>query len=84
MSEEELDALIQAVGVPAGEPDAPLDLDSLQVVTLVDLLEETLREHDLMLGSAEVTRENFATRRSLLAMLRAKGIPAPSGAGGAS
>lgn len=72
---DRLDSLLRHLGVPDGDPDTPLDLESLQVLTLVDLLEDALDEHGVLLGSADVTRAHFATRASLLAMLRDRGIP---------
>lgn len=72
---DRLDGLLRHLGVPDGDPDTPLELESLQVLTLVDLLEDALDEHALFLGSADVTREHFATRASLLSMLRDRGIP---------
>ena len=71
MSPETLDALLRAIGVPDGPPDAPLELESLQVITLVDLIEDALGG-TIVLGSAEVTREHFATRRSLLSMIEGR------------
>lgn len=68
MSPEILDTLLAAIGVPDGDLDTPLELQSLQVVTLVDLIEDSL-EGQVVLGSAQVTRQHFATRRALLSML---------------
>lgn len=50
--------------------DAPLDLRSIEVVVLVDLLESTF---DVVFGSDDVRPEHFATRRTLAALLIAKG-----------
>lgn len=71
----ELESLLSAIGVSPGHDDEPLCLDSLQVVDLVDLLEATFVDAGLVLGSDDVTRENFATRRALRECLRARGAP---------
>ncbi|TVQ94277.1 MAG: hypothetical protein EA397_02440 [Deltaproteobacteria bacterium] len=68
MNPQTLDDLLRAIGVPDGGPDVPLELESLQVITLVDLIEDAL-EGQVVLGSADVTRAHFATRRTLLSML---------------
>jgi len=72
VSAAELDALLAAVGAPAGEPDDALELGSLAVLQLVDLIEATT---GLALGSRDVTRVSFATRATLLAMLARKEAP---------
>lgn len=74
----ELLALLSAVAdpdhPPPADPDAPLELRSLQVVSLVDLIEATF---DLLLTSDDITRANFATRRALAALLGSR-LPAPT------
>lgn len=68
LSAETLDALLAALEVPPGEADAPLELSSIQVVQLVDLIEATTGH---VLSSREVTRANFATRAAMIAMVAA-------------
>lgn len=67
----DLDELLRWVDAPEGGADDPLDLSSLQVITLVTHLEDTYR---LRLSSADITRANFGSRRSLRVFLATKGI----------
>ena len=53
-------------------PDAHMDLRSIEVVTLVDLLEA---EFDVVFGSDDVRPEHFATRRAIAERLLALGAP---------
>lgn len=48
-----------------------LELSSLQVIQLVDLIEATF---DLVLTSDDVVREHFATPAALVARLRLRGL----------
>ena len=66
-----LDDLLATVGVPAGHDDDPLDLGSLEVVTLVLEIEKSC---GLRLGAKDVKRETFATRAALRALLAGKGV----------
>ena len=61
-----LEEALRMVEAPAGDDDTPLELSSLQVVMLTEEIE---RAFDVRLGAREVTRENFATRRALRALL---------------
>lgn len=51
-------------------PDAILSLRSIEVITLVDLLEATF---EVVFTSDDVHPENFATPRALVALLERKG-----------
>lgn len=66
-----LDDLLATVGVPPGHDDAPLDLGSLEVVTLVLEIEKSC---GLRLAAKDVKRETFATRAALRALLESKGV----------
>lgn len=66
-----LDDLLATVGVPAGRDEDPLDLGSLEVVTLVLEIEKSC---GLRLAAKEVKRETFATRAALRALLERKGV----------
>ena len=59
-----VDELLLAIDAPPGE--GPLELSSLAVVQLVDLIEASL---GVIVSSHDITRENFATRASLRALL---------------
>lgn len=65
----ELDELLAAIGAPDGDASSPLELGSLAVVQLVDLIEATF---DIQLTSQDITRATFSTRASLLTMLAAR------------
>jgi acyl carrier protein len=66
-----LDDLLSVIGIPPGDEDAPLEIRSLDVVTLVLEIEERC---GVRLATTEVRRESFATRAALRALLRTKGI----------
>ncbi len=51
--------------------DAILELTSLQVVMLVEHLESELQ---ILFDGNDVTRENFSTKKALVALLAKKGI----------
>ena len=70
LSPAALDELLTAIGAPAGDSDGALELGSLTVLQLVDLIEATT---GVVLGSRDVTRANFATRAAILAMLTRAG-----------
>ncbi|MCC6623882.1 MAG: hypothetical protein IT385_21665 [Deltaproteobacteria bacterium] len=70
MTAAALDELLQAIGAPPGGPDDALELGSLAVLQLVDLIEATT---GVVLGSRDVTRASFATRGAVLAMLARRG-----------
>jgi acyl carrier protein len=61
---------LELVGVePAIGDDDTIELDSLQVVTLVEHLEHEL---GIMFDGDDVTRENFSSRKALAALLSRK------------
>lgn len=72
----ELEPLLESVLEPdaasdrTNGPDEALSLRSIEVITLVDLLEARF---DRVFSSDEVNPANFATRRSIAAMLIAMG-----------
>lgn len=66
-----IDALLAAVHARPGGPTEPLELSSLQVVHLVDAIAAVT---GVELTSADVRAENFATRRTLEALLTRKGV----------
>lgn len=68
--QELVNGALATLGVPDGPPDAALTLDSLQVVALVDLLEDAVP--GLYLTGEDVTREAFASRAALVALLERK------------
>ncbi len=72
MSAAALEELLGALGLPPGEPSTPLELTSLAVVQLVDLIEATTGR---ILTSEVITRAVFHSRASLLAMLEAPSAP---------
>lgn len=66
-----LDDLLSVVGIASGDDDAPLEMRSLDVVTLVLEIEDRC---GVRLATSEIRRESFATRAALRALLRAKGV----------
>lgn len=71
MIPDTVEKMLDAIGAPAGGDDVDLALSSLQVVTLVEELERTF---GFALDGRDVTREHFATRRGLAALLAKKGV----------
>ncbi len=66
MTPSTLDELLAAVGAPDGTADQPLELGSLAVLQIVDLIEAT---SGILLPSSAITRSTMATRASILTML---------------
>ncbi len=67
--------LLGMVGVPlqtADTQESPLALSSLQVIQIVDAVEVAF---DVVLPTAAIIRENFATPAAIAALLRAHGVP---------
>lgn len=64
-----LAAAIADLALRSPDADAELSLRSIEVITLVDLLEAEL---DLVLTSDDVRPEHFATRRSIARLLAAR------------
>lgn len=65
-----LSAVVGDTGTRDLSPDAMLCLRSIEVITLVDLLEATF---DIVFTSDDVHPSNFATPRALIALLERKG-----------
>jgi len=66
-----LDDLLSVIGIAKGDDDAPLEMRSLDVVTLVLEIEDRC---GVKLATNEIRREAFATRGALRALLREKGV----------
>ena len=66
-----LEQSLALVGAAPAAETSPLDLTSLQVVTLVDELERACGIH---LTAHDVTRDHFRTRATLRALLAGKGV----------
>ena len=71
MTDAELETLLSSCEVHPGGLDTPLELSSLQFLSLVDELEAATGS---TFPVVELTREHFDSRRTILALLSRKGL----------
>jgi hypothetical protein len=64
-----VEQILLSIGAESGDAEAPLDLTSLQVVTLVERLEQ---EYGVCFDGKDVTRAFFGTRSGIVRLLMKK------------